>query len=413
MSSSINKNSRRSNNSSANGSSSSNRTGKSSSNTTSSAPPCSGDTTNGFALTNGNLRSFLTHPIGILMTALLNDTALSLLDLDESWNDFISNLNLQLEKLLTYRNREAPLEIRDNIFSTAVSNWNTNKEKELTAKIMEELKSSIENNTLNGYEDNDPNSLTIESEKRINDGKGIPDFLVAKKKAESSTDDATKRSVVMIVEFGISHNIWWAKMNQMLLYVEMLCEDRDDDLIFDQPILITIITVNKREMQSQCSPISEATSVSDANNKEANPTCGEKLEVRFGVFLCTRRHNGGNGDKYRVALLWRKDTFCVTDASIQFGKMLYAAQMCASLREHINTKFMKPNSDREVLYQYLGPNCCRIGDSVSKYSYIYKHILRRIFYATTHIYFFIVPNYIALPLLRQSIAVYRTTSGSI
>ena len=336
----------------------------------SSSPFLSATPYDGFAVANKNLRSFLTHPIGILLASLLNDATSSLSKLGETWNDL--NINLHLGEWLTYQSPEAT-GVRDRIFASAVSNWKTNKEKELTKNIKLEIQSSIENSTLNGCKEKDPNSLTVVSEKRLYKGKVIWDFVMAKKNAD--TDDSTKRSAVMIVEFGINHNIWWKKMHQILLNVKMLCKDHEKDpLIFDQPILLTIITVNKRGKQSECHHINEfgiRDSDKNTGDSTANPTCGETLEVRFGVFLCTRRHSGGDGDKYSVALLWRKDTFCVKDASIQFGKILYAAQMCASLREHIDAQFMKPNSDKEALYQYLGPNCCRIGDSVSKHIYIY------------------------------------------
>ena len=99
----------------------------------------------------------------------------------------------------------------------------------------------------------------------------------------------------------------------------------------------------------------------NTNSLEDGASGEAPLEVRFGVFLCVRRP----GKKYRIALLWRKDASSVTDASIQFGKILYAAQVCATLREKFAAQFMESIDGKEALYQYLGPNCCRIGESVS------------------------------------------------
>jgi hypothetical protein len=48
---------------------------------------------------------------------------------------------------------------------------------------------------------------------------------------------------------------------------------------------------------------------------------------------------------------------------------LYAAKVCASLQEQqLDVKCMKPNAcgDIKAAYQYLGPNCCRIGKTVSE-----------------------------------------------
>ena len=92
----------------------------------------------------------------------------------------------------------------------------------------------------------------------------------------------------------------------------------------------------------------------------------EKLDVRFGVFLCTPRHD----KKFRVALLWRKDTSSVKEASDQFGKILFAAQLCAAWREQLAAN----DTGNEAFYQYLGPNCCRIGTWVSSYFFLMESI---------------------------------------
>ena len=143
----------------------------------------------------------------------------------------------------------------------------------------------------------------------------------------------------MMIEVGIDNKLWWSKQDQILRYVEQLLEKREEDLsnekpsskkslkvpyTFDEPILLTIITVDK-----------------------------EKMKVRFGMFLCTRKKAHTD---YRIALLWRMEATSFNDASTQFGKVLYAAKMCAYLRQH------KVATD---LYEYLGPNCCRFGRFVS------------------------------------------------
>ena len=214
----------------------------------------------------------------------------------------------------------------------------------------------------------------------------------------------------MIMEFGIKHDIWWKKMDQILQYVQMLlCDNQDCKYAIDLPILLTVVTVNPRSKQSKCDTISETIatdnttgSVYDAvpvEKNEANPNDTdqkertvdvnrevdtnttsttsstnantendeEKLDVRFGVFLCIPRHSNDDGNKYRVALLWRKKTSTVEDASYHFGKILCAAQLCADWREQIAAKCKEAKeTDKEAFYQYLGPNCCRIGTRVSK-----------------------------------------------
>ena len=125
-------------------------------------------------------------------------------------------------------------------------------------------------------------------------------------------------------------------MRQILNYVSILCEAKDDEnkIAFDKPILLTIVTVHKEPKNKNTVSTNGDDTVTDIQGTnlkmlatqdvcEADSTknstdteIGEKLEVRYGVFLCTRKENGGNGDKYRIALLWRKDTSYVNDASI-------------------------------------------------------------------------------------------------
>ena len=303
--------------------------------------------------------------------------------------------------MLTYRSVESqePLGVRDSILASAVSEWKTEAEQgakegetQLTKKIMEGIQSCMNDNTLHGYNVTNKKALMIEAEKDIkgtrtieDEGKGRMDFVVLKKYVNLTK----KRSVVMIVEFGMGHMIWWQKMSQILKYVNILCEatDQDNDVTFDQPILLTIVTVYKNPKNKNKNKIStineeEEETVSDdvtniktqdVHETDTDTTSGtgtkfdQKLEFRYGVFLCMRRVDGRVGNKYRIALLWRKDTFSMTDASIQFGKILDAAQVCASLRGRVAAKLIKPNNGKEALYQYLGPNCCRIGELVSQY----------------------------------------------
>ena len=360
---------------------------KKNSNNTKGSSPSNGNTDHGFDVANWNLRSPLIHPMGVLMASLLNDAA-SCSSEFQLPKEFTGCVDIYPEELI-YQ----PFEVRDSIFASAVSNWNTDLERNLTENIMEEIQSRMDNDKLIGYESIDEISLMVEAEKHIistsSNVRGKLDFVMTKKNVNE-----TKRSVVMIVEFNIGHGIWWQKMDQMLKYVKKLCEatEDDNDIAFNQnqPILLTIVTVNKREKKSKCSTIPEDTDIhsdvaankidntdiqfidrkvaatpdvhgTNTNSLEDGASGEAPLEVRFGVFLCVRRP----GVEYRIALLWRKETLDVNDASIQFGKILYAAELCAFLREQFAATFMEPIEGKEALYQYLGPNCCRIGESVS------------------------------------------------
>ena len=191
--------------------------------------------------------------------------------------------------------------------------------------------------------------LTITAEK-ASAGGGKPDFIISKE--ISSVQGKKQKSVVMLIEFGLGHEFWWKKQDQILLYVESLLRNRketssNETYTFDKPILLTIITANKKtndtasagnrnESKEGIKPMSNVgshikhegedydicfttkanehqagSSTSDINtvDQSLGQTDGsiyteditaQTMEVRIGIFLCTRK-NAQNG--YRVALL--------------------------------------------------------------------------------------------------------------
>jgi hypothetical protein len=138
---------------------------------------------------------------------------------------------------------------------------------------------------------------------------------------------------VTLIEVGMGIKHWWKKTDQVITYAEMLVSNKGQGkykFSMSKPSLIAIIAINV------CDQLSPAKKERDT-------------KARFGVFLCWNRD-----EKVRLALLWRVKTTGVDEASLAFGKLLRASQMCAEFRE------------QAVEYEYLGPNCCRIGVNVSR-----------------------------------------------
>ena len=135
------------------------------------------------------------------------------------------------------------------------------------------------------------------------------------------------------MEFGMQHNEWWEKFGQVFEYVKIIRSPSEKKYCIDEnPVLLTVVTIRQ------------------------NSSIDDPAVARFGMFLCVPKED----DEYRLALLWRVDTTNIEDASKQFGKILDAARCCANLIEHLS-----PNGSMKPDYQYLGPNCCRIGQNVS------------------------------------------------
>lgn len=381
----------------------------------SSTPSGTANCGHGFITTNIDLRSILAHPISFILSYLLNhyNAEETNLNLPAGFDtDAIKNELLRLEAC----------EVKsqyNTIFASAAKAWNGFNETDLTTKIFTGMEKHMKDKELDEFivvkpTDKELNvdelredQLVITAEKCVANGKGKPDFIIYQKNRFHQGNN--EKSVVMIIEFGIGHQFWWKKQDQILQYVDLLLQTptKNGSYIVDEPILLTVITVNKLtvndnsasasnevqgestghanntelQVESDCSDrdmtsggthinanvnienINQSTTGSYGDSdtghsldQEHGPVHEEdivepKIEVRIGMLLCTRKE----GKASRVSLLWRKETSNLADASTHFGKVLSTAQMCEYLRKQ---------NDAMESYEYLGPNCCRFDAEV-------------------------------------------------
>ena len=263
------------------------------------------------------MRSVLMHPISFPLLLYLNDIR-------------ATKGLAQHFVLANHFECFDPFDKRGQVFAIAASGWEGG-ETSFTKRLL---------SIINYYEIGNSRFVTIPSEKTIfgksdeEDGKAVTgrvDFIFHK----YNTDNTKKSSVVALLEFGINNNTWWTKQDQILKYVEMLRLNNDPNYKIDQPMLISVITINNTDLTQQ--------------NIERNT-----LAARFGVFLCIPK----NDNNFRIALLWRHATETLQDASIQFGKILCAVQLCSYLRESSDI------IEKASQYEYLGPNCCKMKNLV-------------------------------------------------
>ena len=251
------------------------------------------------------------------------------------------------------------IDLRKNVFAATVLDWREG-ETDLTKKLMFNIKHCQIGASL----------VMTDREKQITGNEGQTakvDYIFS----EAEGEDA-KKSIVALFEFGLENNNWWTKQHQILKYVKMMRTEEDTKYKFDQPILISAITINstsqiggKSRKRAQTEELIDeakkaaqiATFQSNLNiiTKNENNINNHRFEARFGVFLCTPKGN----DDFRITLLWRHTTQTLSDASTQFGKILHAVQFCSYLRKYCN------DHKNMIQYKYLGPNCCKIGDLVS------------------------------------------------
>ena len=310
----------------------------------------------GFVVTNNHLRSVLMHPMGLPLLCFLNNinAANHVAYVKTALDDFNSSDDTSLRSL------------RENVFAATVLDWEGG-ETDLTAKLMFNIKLCNIGTSL----------VTPDEEKWIvgNDGqRGRVDYIFSEKQV--ATDE--KSSIVALFEFGLENHNWWTKLHQVLKYVALIRTNEDPNYKIDQPILLSALTINSTskivgDSKKRALTVNEdlTDEAKDKAKKKAqkktfksnlvtitenkNNINDRRFDARFGVFLCTPKGN----DDYRITLLWRYTTRTLNDASVQFGKILHAVQLCSYLRKYCN------NHKDMIQYKYLGPNCCKIGDMVS------------------------------------------------
>ena len=400
------------------------------------------DTTNDI---DAKLRSILMHPMGMLLTALLNDGPRPNIPSEDFWS--VANINNNNDADFPTYDAAGTLD-QDFILAAAITKWNGHDENSLTETIASYVRALSEDGKIDGYgNDGRGNSLQLEEQKntksRSNDQKkvasheevvdenrvGRMDFVISEvEQTDTNHQGNSKAPVVAIYEVGIHHNLWWAKTEQILRYVQSIRNSGKDSDKFrvEQPILLTVVTISKSsndesnetrnsnftEQMDTCTISKHSKGEIDSNYAERMETCdqtnkrpfsqfrsidhveegnkvkgqqeseesckilnaitlndfkehrekfvslqdgeGGAVAVQYGTFLFTPK---GPKD-YRISLLWRKKAASLKEASTDFGKLLFASKMCLLWRKSFANAQQK-------LYEYLGPNCCRIEESVS------------------------------------------------
>ena len=294
--------------------------------TTEQSPSNGARSRGGYDTTMRQYRSVLMHPIAIPMVNYLND-------IPESDNqehpDYVRNaLNDFVSDDLS------------GVFKDATMLWKKGNEKDLTKHLLTKIKKAGEQLKKELLE-------FAEGEKEVKESgrKGKLDLIFHEPITDSTgKSNDNKKSIVAMFEFGFESENWWTKQDQLLDYASMFRRNLDNKYKFDRPVLLSVVTINKKD----CNEFKEDTPIEDIN-----------LGARYGVFLCVPKGDDGS---IRITLLWRADTDYLEKTSCYFGKVLNAVQLCWHMIKYCDTHKSTIN------YEYLGPNCCRIGDKVRSFA---------------------------------------------
>jgi hypothetical protein len=250
--------------------------------------------------------SLLSHPLCLPLLYYLNEEVIEIDD------------HQQIEQLPLYRPPIDSLDY-DTIFITA---W-TDCERELEAgkpikeaKLTKKIKLII-NNTQN------TRSFAAESQYTVtgSNNSGNTDILLRK-----ITDSKSTICPVVIMEFGMGHQQFYKKLDQLNHYVKMVG--------FDEHILAAVITIGNMSNDD------------NNNNNELSST-----NMNIGLFFCCKRHDSS----IRKTLIWKASSGNGVDAcSKHFGKLLKATE------NYIH--WTKQSSSAS--YQYFSSNCFKIDNQV-------------------------------------------------
>jgi hypothetical protein len=279
--------------------------------TASDSPSASASNKHGFAEIVQRLRSVLHHPMGLPLTCLLENKSENKVK-----KLLLRNFSDQLEA-------ELKSDAFDDLFSECYSSWTETEnpgEPALTAALSTRMGEAMKASNLEALH-----------QYVVPRPPGKIDVLVRRVAHDKSNSTAP----VLLIEVGLHNEDWWKKVDQGITYVQALTKVDDDDdekedkARFTEPMLFTIFTIEKKNR--------------------------ELMSARLGVFLCTRRKPTSPSDDFRVALLWRTDTKDLHEMSKAFGRMMRATCLLPKWKDTACEN-----------YEYLGPNCCRVGDKVRR-----------------------------------------------
>lgn len=330
----------------------------------------------GFKLFNSLLRSLLAHPMGVPLAALLHAvkfnepflSVYSVFELKQQLEDVITDKKTQKKSKAIKKppadnqskraktgegttatshpstdSGESPASAEteknsiENVFENAVTEWRqagkgrpetSLKETDFTKRLAAKLDDMCMLCT--GGSEAQVNAPPVVDEKDI---RGRMDLVLGSGSIASC-----------VIEVGIDVTQWWKKVHQVLLYAENM---------FAVPAK-TMFPTPADKTKNQMISIGDAVLVGAIvmNGKNIG-TIGDAMDAKFGLFLCTRKTK----NEYRLSLLWREATNTIDGASKAFGKILRASN---AFEQWSGVTF-----PQESEYEYLGPNCCRLGNKVS------------------------------------------------
>jgi hypothetical protein len=155
----------------------------------------------------------------------------------------------------------------------------------------------------------------------------------------SSSSSNSKKAIVLLLDVALDvvDPDWWSNADQAVQFLQALLDPMNEasGAQFSGPALLAVLSIKT------------ANGLDDVSLQSAH----------LGVFLCVPATGSRPCPDFRMALVWREMFSSLDNASKGMGKTLRAASALADVMAN-------PGGMGVDMFQYLGPNCCRINDKV-------------------------------------------------
>jgi hypothetical protein len=277
------------------------------------SPSRAANNRNGFLRFEQLSRSPLHHKVGLCLTSFLHE----------------GKVGEQVQQLFPNLVKSSPdLEEDESLDRILIEGFRSWRKLPIKKRTEPSLTGAIFNGIDSALKSQSGCTWTVKKEARVGKGAttGRVDILLQRHDAEAKAEVVP----ALAVEVGRHNDEWWSKLDQGMEYVRLLGS-------FREPFLLVVLTFSEPQHRGKTFLLDTA---------------------RIGVFLVTPRSDpsssssSSSGDNFRLSMLWRGQTSDVDSLSRDFGRALRAALLLPCW------------SAASMDYDYLGPNCCRVGSNV-------------------------------------------------
>jgi hypothetical protein len=308
----------------------------------------------GFGRVNHRLRSVLFHPLGLPLVGFFLRDDEEADDSDKDNDDPAALCKQRVRKLLPHVDepflRWSRSDAMDEVFRESYEEYRgavdtcerqnpkvaaPPTEEDLTRICHRRISTRLKHASLVAL-----HRHSVDYSARVR-SKAVADLLILRDdEHENSSSSSSRKAIVLLLDVALDVDPdWWSKADQAVQFLQALLDPMNEasGAQFSGPALLAVLSIKT------------ANGLGDASLQSAH----------LGVFLCVPATGSGPCPDFRMALVWREMFSSLDNASKGMGKALRAASALADIMANQGSMGFD-------MFQYLGPNCCRIENKVRK-----------------------------------------------